>query len=176
MADSTLVYTNTDGLQEEITEDQLFASLDNINLAEVAEVEGPFRFPKGDYRWEVKKMENSIAGAEDDRKAVCNMTLVCAAVHSVADKGLDPNALVGKEHRHTFWFGNNDEDIIEGMGRMRFVLRTAGLVHKAPYAQIKTDNIGSIFDAKITHAKNKNDPEKPYINLDNVRPAGAAQA
>lgn len=168
-------YTDEAGQVTEQSVDDLFAGLDTINLADIAEIEGRFKFPKGEFRWEVKSFEKtSFNTKEDGVKAVIQMVVTCIGVHQCIVPGLDNNTLVGKEFEHTFWLGNTDEDIREGLGRMRFTMRQAGLVNTGGLSAMIEMNKGKQFDAKIKHKKNNGDIDNPYINMDDFKAAQTA--
>ncbi len=168
----TIIYTGADGRSLEFSAEDMFESIDSIVLSDIAEIEGPFRFPEGDYVWEVTKSENVIAGQEGDKKAACRMVVTCAHVVDIVDKTIDASTLIGKEHGHMFWFGNTEEKIRDGMGRMRYTLRIAGLESTQVYKELRELNNGKQFKASIVHTKNQKDPKKPYINLEGFETVG----
>lgn len=164
--------------------DNLFAS-DEISLEALAGVDlreiTPVRFvqfPAGSYQWiiegpegaapvsmlktEIADKRTDIVGAKRE-VPVIGIWLKCIDVYKQSPvEGMSQDdlreATIGRYYQEKFF-------IKEKKDLQRFVAFTIDIGVVAPLAEACENMSGVIFDAPISHARNKNDPDNPYINL-----------
>lgn len=136
------------------------AGLAGLDMDSVEEV----RFetlPIGTYSMEVKETEVAIVG--DDKIPVVRLVMEILAVDEIVTlpAGKELTDFVGKKHNESFFLKDPDS-----VGRMKAYLSDLGVDStgkKVPEAI--NSAIGLRATGKITHGKNKNNPDQPYVNF-----------
>lgn len=148
------------------------AGLDTTDIEEVRKV----KFPKGWFIWEISE-ESKIdqVTANNEERFVIQVPLNCLAVINTKLLPDEAVKLVGKRHFDNYWIKNDDPQ--ETIGQFKAFAADVGYTGAAELGVI-VDGVKKMrFVAPITHARNQNDEDNPYINLgrDKVRPVTAEE-
>lgn len=135
--------------------------------------------PQGLYTFEVKKA--GLAERTDDdgdveavRPTFSLEVLECKAIIGKAGDGVTKESLIGKTHSESTRIPNPHIDMEgaqKGLGRTRALLADMGGQSDGPLGGDGVTEgcidaaVGLVFDAKIVHSRNANDPSRPYTNL-----------
>lgn len=165
----------------------------NVSFEGVKPVYGMERLAAGSYRFEVTDFglgtgDREKPGAAGTRVVVPTAfaDLTVREVHSVTDKSVDANELIGKKHRHNFnFFLDNEKGTLtqktlsEGLGRiLAFAQMVRGEDYTTPPSlqEIQQEMKGKLLDGFIIHVPNKQNKDQPFANLDvakdKIKPAG----
>ena len=148
------------GAEQEVALEDLL----ELEMEDVKENYGGFTLtPRSVCHWRCANAELVKMGKEDQHLVIA-FSLECVRVIAVSDNedGLDEETMVGFKHNENIFIRDAEKDI----GKAKGLMANAGLEGKGKLKALLKKFVGCEFVAKITHAKNKNDPDKPYVNMD----------
>lgn len=142
------------------------AGLDTTDVEEVRRV----KFPKGWFIFEVSEEATlDQVTANDEERVVIKIPLNCLAVISSKEPE-EAAKCISKSYYENFWLKSDDP--MEAIGQFKAFAADIGYQGSAVLNEI-IDGVKKMrLVAPITHARNKNDEDNPYINLgrDKIRP------
>lgn len=158
---------NTEDKLVIVGEEELsLAAIAGIDMEQVAEV----RFsntPEGLFHWKIQDAELTVQEVEDKEnpgskinKPVVKIMLEAVNCLALNDDTLDPANYVGRKHSLSFWI-NSAEDI----GKAKAFLVDIGMEGSGVFGQLLTNSIGEEFVSQIKHVANRNDADRPYVNV-----------
>ena len=146
------------------TQEVTLADLAGMDISGIEENAGDFfRCPKGKYRFQVKNASFDKFG--DDPVVKIDAIIVhCFGIIAEDATPEMAEALVGKECNFPFFM----KDVAAGIGKVKYLMAHSGFtgVPGGDFTAQLDGFCGTVFDVIITHGKNKNDPDKPYVNFD----------
>ena len=144
-------------------EEVSLADIAEIDVGDVAEVTGFETLPAGVYEFQVKNSELTTIDTKDgSRGAIINELEVINVLNLVNANGTDPESLVGKTHRETFFLSNLEE----GIGRQKALMARSGFAEAGKLTDLLDQFTGHTFIAALKTRKDKNDPDRVFANLD----------
>lgn len=159
------VFTFKDG-------DATMAQIAGLGFSKLAEVRST-AFAKGIYGWEIDDAGFEIRQATDKEtneqvdKLTVFFKLKCVDIRDILDdKVEDASMFLDKERQETFWINKVQEDL----GRAKAFIVDSGF--QVPpgigddFETILKSTIGHRFYGAIKTRPNKNDPDRPWIDLD----------
>ena len=155
-------------------------NFEDIANSKMSEIEAPTVLPEGTYLAKVAKPYEESQRGEDDKFTV--ITFPCEILEA-GDQIKDPEALeaygdpAGKSFRIEFWFntsenlsGEDRERNDTARRKMAKWLEDALEIDAETLKDAMTEAMGHQFYAVITHQKNDNDPEVPYLRCNKWAP------
>jgi hypothetical protein len=135
------------------------ADLANVDVSSVKEIRAE-PLPQMVGVFQVK--EAKIEALGDDSKPAIVIKNEVVAVESVLNNEKKPEDLMGKVHNETF-FVKEAEDV----GRFKAFCVDAGIGFEgpAPLNALLSQMVGMQYPGRITHRKDKNDPDRIYSNV-----------
>ena len=148
-----------DGVEQE-------ATLEQIADFDASEIEANFgsfkRTPPCTAVWR-------ITGGEIEPKGdtpTISVKMQCEKCYAVVSDEYNEETFVGMEHEELFWI----RDLRKDLGKCKgFAEKVLALSDEAPEGSPRNwleQLEGKTFVAKITHGRNKKDPDNPYVNMD----------
>ena len=146
------------------------------NLLDVVEVRFE-NLPIGAYQFQIEKIEPTTMevakekGSEEKIKiGVIKLVVEVAEVYGVVDVSLNKDDLIGKKHTQNYLLRDREQ-----LGRLKaFIVDTGYVCGEQTLQEIMQGMQGMKFDARIGHAKNKDNPDIVYANLNKVTPVKPA--
>lgn len=155
------------------------AELANVQTGEIEE-KRYVRIPPGLYRWKVKESVLTIleSGSGTDVKKTaaiqCTLQIVNAIeVPTMPDNGA---SLVEAEHKETFRMQKDKP--LDFVGYFKAFASDAGYRGEGKLQELTAGFEGHEFIAPIVHRVNRNDTDRPFVNLDRekIKPVQDAAA
>ena len=144
-------------------EEVSLADIAEIDLGEVEEVTGFETLPAGVYEFRVKGSELTTIDTKDGpRGAIVNELEVINVLNLVGATEADPESLIGKTHRETFFLSNLEE----GVGRQKALMARSGFAEAGKLTDLLDQFTGHTFVAALKTRKDKNDPDIVRANID----------
>jgi len=147
------------------------ADLAGVDMTEVQEVRSSVT-PAGKFHFRIDETEMKAQEAtnKDDpqgakiNKPVIQFVLKAQNCFSLVDDALDPEDYVEAKHTETFWIN----DLKKDLGRVKAFLVDIGIDGNKPLTDLLAEAHGMEFVADITHVKNKDNPDRVWVNLKNI--------
>lgn len=126
---------------------------------------GPF--PQGRYHWRIKSalMERVEAGTPKKPRACITVGVECMNTLRVDDDTADPTMLVGRVHNERFFI----IDARRALGEFKAFANDIGMTESGALQDILNRMVGMEFEGPIKHQRNKDDADRPYVNLDRAK-------
>jgi len=150
-------------------EEVSLADIADIDIGEVSEVTGFEATPAGVYEFRVKETKLTSISTKDGSRAAITMEFEIGNVLNLSDSSVDPESLIGKTHRETFFLS----ELEEGIGRVKALMARSGFAESGKLTDLLDQFVGHRFIAAVKQRKDRNDPDVTYanINLKKVQPA-----
>jgi len=138
-----------------------------ISLAELADVDisdveisygGFSTTPPSVALWKVLSMEFKSFGEH----TVVQIENECEKCYAVKSDEFDENTMIGTKHNESIFI----KDIVKDIGQVKGFLEKIGITGVSKLSEGMDRATGMKYVAKIAHARNKDDPDKPYVNMD----------
>lgn len=152
----------TDTMNDEV--EMSLADIADFDVSDVQELRSE-SLPAGAYVFEVKSADlTEDVHEEKGKRFIASFKLEVLECQSVLKRGVDKESLVGKTHterRYITLSGKPQDDI----GYLRTFIKDLGGNNEGKLGDIIAGTVGLTVAAKITEARNKNDPSKPFARL-----------
>lgn len=136
--------------------------LADVNLDDIPEVTYE-ALPVGVYLFEGSEVGiKSVDTQNDEGVPVLDVKLTVVEAQEILNlpEGKTLEDYIDKSHRESFFFKDQ-----EGLGRFRTFVKQVGLHNGGEMLKVVNSLVGHRFIARVIHSKNKNDPERPFVNL-----------
>ena len=144
-------------------EEVSLADIAEIDLGEVEEVTGFATIPAGVYEFRVQSAELTTIDTKDGpRGAIANELEIINVLNLVGASEVDPESLIGRTHRETFFLSNLEE----GVGRQKALMARSGFAESGKLTDLLDQFTGHTFIAAVKTRKDKNDPDRIFANID----------
>lgn len=148
-----------DGVEQEV-------SLEQIADFDATEIEAKFggfkRTPPCVCAWEIKTGELTTMGDTP----VFKIPMQAVKCYAITSDEYNEETFVGMEHEELFWIRDLKDDVGKLKGFVEKVLESYNEKPEGSPANWLQQIESKTFVAKITHGRNKKDPENPYVNMD----------
>lgn len=143
---------------EEAEEMLSLSELAGVDISDVDEYRGE-ALPIGTYDFKVTDAGFVERTIKEQKVAAVAFEMEIAEVHAQTTEEPD-ESFVGRKHTQSFPIRE-----IKDLGRVKAFLVDAGLSGQGVLEELMKQSVGHTFTAKITHTKDRNDPDRVYANL-----------
>ena len=159
MAEDTAIQVKgADGMEADIDINDILG----IEMEDVEEYRaGPF--PIGVMQWRIKTAELTKvdAGTPKVPRACFVLAMECTNVVSVKDNAINTAQLIGRVHNERIFV----IDLQRAIGEFKAFCNDVGLQEAGLVPDLLNRLVGLEFQAPISHQQNRDNPERPYVNL-----------
>lgn len=138
-----------------------------VTLAEIADLDvsdveisfGGFAItPKSTALWVIKDMGVKSFGEH----IVVQIECECEKCYAVKSEEFDETTMIGFKHNESIFL----KDLAKDLGLVKGFLERIGMTGVSKLDAAMDAATGMKFVANITHSRNKDDPDKPWVNMD----------
>lgn len=159
MAETSIEVRGDDGDEQSMDLNDLLG----IDFDEVDEYRsGPF--PVGRFHWRIKSalLERVEAGTPKRPRACFTFGLECLNTLRVDDDTVDTTMLIGRVHNERFFV----IDARRTLGEVKAFANDIGMTEGGEIQDVLNRMVGLEFEAPIRHQRNKDDADRPFVNID----------
>jgi hypothetical protein len=158
------------------TEDLSIADIAGIDISEIAEKRF-VQMPVGVYHWIVKEAGLDMMEISGTQKKVPAIVVECQVKNIQAlAKGavVVPEEIIGETRKEIFRY--NPEKQTDWIGYFKAFAADTGYTASGSLQEVLAGYQGHEFIAPIVHRRNKDDADRPYVNIDRTKmmPVSAA--
>lgn len=152
------------------------ADLAGLDMTDVVEVRSSLT-PAGLYHWKIKDAKIDSVDVKDKEdtsqtipKPVVQFELEAQNCMALVDDTLDVGDYINEKFFKTFWIST-----MKDLGKVKAFLVDIGVEGNKTLDVLITEAHGMEFVGKISHAKNKDNPDRPWVNMDEIMTLAAYQ-
>lgn len=152
------------------------AELAGLDMTDVVEVRSTIT-PAGLYHWKIKDAKIEVVDVKDKEdpaitipKPTVQFELEAQNCMALVDDTLDVQDYVSEKFFKTIWISTKKD-----LGKVKAFLVDIGIDGNKTLDVLIQESHGMEFVAKVSHAKNKDNPDRPWVNMDEVMSMGAYQ-
>jgi len=144
-----------DGVEQDVDLDQIA----DFDSTEIEVCFGGFpTTPKCVAQWEFGVGEVTSLGGY----IALRIPMVCKRCFAIDSAEFTTESFIGYEHEELIFV----KDLKKDIGRLKGLLENSGFTGKGAPRKLLEEVAGTNMVAKITHSRNKNDVDKPFVNMD----------
>lgn len=159
MAEDGMVHVKgSDGEDSEVNVEDLLG----VDMEQVDEYRsGPFPIGRYHFKCTGATVEKGLAGNPQTMRAYFAFEFECLNVLRMQESDQDPGTIIGRKHFERIYI----IDAQRSLGEFRAFCNDLGLSASGEVRDILNSMIGIEFEGLIKHGRNKDDPDRPYVNL-----------